>query len=617
MFSSIRLTHLKIATLSGVASMAAFHLLMRNFFPGTFGRMGHDYSYFLPRLLDGYFWWRQNGIFSIPWFTPSFLGGAPYFPNPQSLYHSIPQALALVMDPVSAVYVTVLLFAAAGFAGFYALLAGPFRISAAVCVLGAFIFLFNGFYIARMIVGHFSFHSFMLAPWIIFFLVRGANGRGSMALGRDSAAAGLMLAYMASSGGLALAPVMVMAILAGGSIHVAAYGGLRSFALRFTLAGVISLGLSASKIVAVMSFLSWFPGREPSPMAGEILGVVYILLSALFLPTDAKVETLLLTNRRYFVGLHELDYSISPVALILIVIGGYYLIKKLFSGGMAKSPGLAQGAAMASVLAISLIPPALIYDSPAISSLVKSLPVLKHSTGHLRWIAIYIPMGVILAAMAIEKVDFLARRKLFIVIAGVPLFIFFSMAKSWEYYLHQEFNSRPVIRAYHQARAGEAPFKVSHLGILAEKDGELITRPHSGVAVMFAEGISPIWSYDPIFGYKQRKLGDGGLVPGPVMEQTDGLLNLRNPACFVYPQENGCPPGGRFTTTQRAEAELFRSYRPFEFHTPQRQKIANAISLAFIPLALLALLAPWMALLAPWMARRGHEGADEASDRSP
>ena len=32
------------------------------------GTMGHDYAYFLPVLLSGYFWYQTNGLAHIPWF---------------------------------------------------------------------------------------------------------------------------------------------------------------------------------------------------------------------------------------------------------------------------------------------------------------------------------------------------------------------------------------------------------------------------------------------------------------------------------------------------------------------------------------------------------------------
>jgi len=600
MSHSTRSAHYWTATGAGLLSLVLYHLLMRNFFPNPMLMVGHDYSYFLARLLDGYFWWRQNGFFSIPWFTPSFLGGIPFFPNPQSMYHSIPQALSLVMDPLSAVYATVLIFAAMGFFGFYIMLAGPFRLGPAPCALGAFIFMFNGFYMSRMIVGHFAFHCFMLTGWIIFFILSGLGdsekSRWPLVI-RDSAAAGILLAYMASSGGLALAQVMVTSILAGALIHAMAHGGLRGTILRFILSGVFSLGLSAGKLLSGAAFLAQFTRDDISPVARDFMSAIYIILSALFLPTDGKVELSLLVNRKFFVALHEFDFAISPVPFFLAVVGLYIAGKKLMDAKARQS--LPAGAYMAAmvVFLIFLVPLALNFHSDTITSLANSVPLLKNATRRLRWIAVYIPPMIIISVMTLDSFRIGARWKY----AACALLAMASIAsasvRDWDYYLQQGYDPAPVARGWKQAMEGASPFRIDAIGVLMDKQGAPITRPHSAVPTLFVMGVSPMYAYEPIFGYKQHKLPPGDLAAGPAMAQAGGHLNLRNPACFLYPEENGCAPGDLFKTDSQDRAEAFRSYKPFPFSMPWRQKIANALSIIFIPITALALLAPAAARL--------------------
>jgi hypothetical protein len=583
--------HAKVCLLAGAASLGGLHLLMGYFSPNLSGRMGHDYSYFLPRLLDGYLWWRQNGFFAVPWFTPSFFGGIPSFPNPQNMYYSIPQALTIPFGPLTAVYITILLFGALGFGGMYLLLAGPFRASPAVCVFGAFIFMFNGFFLARMIVGHFAFHSFMLTPWIVFFLVRRTEGAPAPALLRDSAAAGLMLAYMAFSGGLALAPMMVAAILMAGLIHIAAEGGARQFAIRFAAAGAFSLGLSAAKLVSSAAFIGWFPREYPHIGAGQALGAIYIAASALLLPTDGKVESYLLTNKRFGVGLHEFDFSVSPIPALLAIIGGYAAVRGYFANGASPLAPKGWRAAVGAAL-LAMVPIALNCDSPAIAHLAKSLPILKSSTSQLRWMAIYIPSLIILAALALERTAILAPRRELIAAIGIALFMFSALARDWNYYFRQGYNPKPVATAYGMIKDGKATGRIDNIAIAGYKDGEMASKTHPATGTMFVLGASPIYAYEPIFGYRLETLPMGALAPGPVMREREGRLNLKNPACYLFPEENGRRPGDHFTMAQKDQAELFRRYRPFPFVIPMRQKIANALSLIFIPLTALALAAP-------------------------
>lgn len=64
--------------------------------------------------------------------------------------------------PLLAVQITFLVFAASGVLGFYSLLRDALMISTPASVFGATLYLFNGFYGHRAIVGHFTFHVFML-----------------------------------------------------------------------------------------------------------------------------------------------------------------------------------------------------------------------------------------------------------------------------------------------------------------------------------------------------------------------------------------------------------------------------------------------------------------------
>ena len=162
----------------------------------------------LPYLLNGYIWHRVNGIGDVPWFTPAFCGGIPYVANPQNFYYSVPQVLAFLTDPLTSVQITIAVFAAAGFCGFYLLARRCFSLSRATAVLGATLFLFNGFYIHRMIIGHFEYHSFMTLPLLAFLVLRPLPPDRGDRIGQvitDSVWGAFLVAYMVFSGA---APVM-------------------------------------------------------------------------------------------------------------------------------------------------------------------------------------------------------------------------------------------------------------------------------------------------------------------------------------------------------------------------------------------------------------------------
>ena len=102
-----------------------FHLLFADYFFNVRG-IGHDYSYFLPALLDGVYRFKNHG-FRPYLFSPAFCGGLPVMANPQSMVYSTPQLLSYLTNPLNAVYLTFLIFAQLGYLGFYLLLRFSFR----------------------------------------------------------------------------------------------------------------------------------------------------------------------------------------------------------------------------------------------------------------------------------------------------------------------------------------------------------------------------------------------------------------------------------------------------------------------------------------------------------
>jgi hypothetical protein len=78
------------------------------------------------------------------------------------------------------------------------------------------------------------------------------------------------------------------------------------------------------------------------------------------------------------------------------------------------------------------------------------------------------------------------------------------------------------------------------------------------------------------------------LHPGPILAEQNGLLNVKNPACYLYPKENSCLPGDHFAVAQLTLAQAFANYKPYAFRFPPAQKIANLVTLA--TLAMLAVL---------------------------
>ena len=92
--------------------------IFQNFFPNSKGLLGHDYEYFMPTFIYGKIWFFNNFL-SIPWFTPSFCCGIPFYADPQSMYFSIPQIIFLLFDPIVSLKLIFLFLSAVGYIGMF------------------------------------------------------------------------------------------------------------------------------------------------------------------------------------------------------------------------------------------------------------------------------------------------------------------------------------------------------------------------------------------------------------------------------------------------------------------------------------------------------------------
>jgi hypothetical protein len=250
-FPRLRLLWYVAALIAGGGYLA--WLLLGRYLPAANGRIGPDYSYFLPHLLDGQYFGAENRLGAIRWFTPAFCGGMPTWADPQDPFVTLAQWLTFLVTPLHAVQATVILFALAGAVGTYLFARRRLSVSRPAATVSGALVLANGFYLDRMIVGHFGFQSFMLVPCVAF-LVSGERGRWSVA---RMVGAAVLLAYMLHAGLLTIFPVALCAIVLLLTLrHLVAppaqsnpppMSPPRAIWQRLGMAMVLALGISAAK----------------------------------------------------------------------------------------------------------------------------------------------------------------------------------------------------------------------------------------------------------------------------------------------------------------------------------------------------------------------------------
>jgi hypothetical protein len=574
-----------------VAALAAFAWIFLPLVPADAQSLGHDYSLFLPNLLAGYYWYLGNGPFVPPWFSPAQCGGVPFLADLNVAYYSFPQWAAFAVAPAQAVRATLVLFAALGAAGCYALLRARYAVTPAAAVVGAVLFLFSGFYAYRMAAGHLTFHTYPLVPWLAWAVLAPAAAQRGLervvTWSWPAAAGGLILAVMFHAGMVHAMPVAAVAVAALLLVHGELHGHRARPWILLGTAVVVSLALSASRLVAAAAFLRNFPRADYSlPGFASIGDALFTAAAALFWRVSAEEASAGMAGLTFALERHEWEYGLGPAALVVLVAGAAAALARMRRRPSPQS--FLVGAAIALLLALPLL---LNWHEPHWTSFMKSLPYLGSSSNLVRWFALYIPVLAVLAALAFRAVPLSGTPALAAAAAVAVATIAWNAAADKTFYRIDTYDGRRIETAWFAARAAGSAPPITHVAVLRDAAGEPLVGAGRNDALTL--GYSQLLCYQPMFGYSLERLPFGPLKPGPALAQpAPGWLNVKNPACYVYPLENACAPGGHFSTARRDDAERFLAYRPVPFAQPARQDLADAITLAAIPLTALFLFAP-------------------------
>jgi len=570
---------------------AAYLAIFLPLLPADGSRLGHDYALHLPNLLAGTFFFHQNGPWQVPWFSPGQCGGVPFFADLNVGYYSVPQILALVIDPLTAVRVSFAAFAAIGGVGMYVLARARFDASRAASVAAAVVFLFNGFYVYRLAIGHLTFHPVMLTPWLAFVLLPGARSRVQSGAVVSSVLGGALFAYMFEAGTVhgivPLALAVALILLARGQILGHAW---RPW-IAFAGAAIVAVALSSARLVAALAFLRDFPRSDyPLPGFADPWTALRIAFEGVFWLPPADSGWAALVNKLYLLQQHEWEYGVGPAAAMLIAAGLVAIVAAWAGKGDRGRRLLRAVPVVLGFLAILLLPVALNWYAPGWNAFLKRVPLLESSSTLIRWFALYVPLAALFAGLAIDRAFSASTRPVAMLAVAVSVLALNAFSDK-RFYAGQTYDATAIIAAWRSVTTGAAGVPIT---ALAASD----TGAHVGNNAI-AEGQSQIRCYQPMFGYRLEHFDPSNLHVGPITDvDPAGNLNLKNPACYLYPGENTCRPGALFPATAIAEATAFAAYRPFAFQVSLFQRAADWLNLAAL-LACLAVLA-----LAPLRRRR-------------
>jgi hypothetical protein len=587
-----------------ISTAALFHAASR-MLPNSDGYVQHDFMYFSPYLLAGAQWIKQNGWFAIPHFTPDFCGGMPWLANPQSDIYSLPQILTLVLaDPIGAAKWSLLFYATVGGAATYVLLRRCFRLSWHAAGLGFVLFQLNGFLIFRIGIGHLTYHIYGLIPALCLcaLITDAPNHPGSrwVTVAKDIVSAlvgACLLAIIVYGGALNYIIPAVLSVMAIIFIYQTRTGLRWRPWLMFVAACVWSIPLSALKLAPSWVFVSAYPRPYLAQnLFDNPLRLARTLFRALFVPETQPFFTAMSYANNSGVGVHELEYGVSVVPLLLILAGIVFTYRsRQYPRHLFAWIGL---------VLIAVIPILGTFGNPTWGQILVNIPVVNNNTVLTRWWSIYILILIVLAALSFDSVVPRTRARdlafgLFVIIAAAQLtlrnFTFYTTSVGFVLY-----DPAPTTGAIRQVLVNPASLPaITQLGppsIAARSSEGVVSIINDGVLTGINDGlitgISALPCYEAVFGYGQHELFPArGLRTGPLEGQAAGLFNMADPRCYLTPGPNACRPGDQFRSADAADFAAFASHRPVPWQEPTWQIAARMATVVSLGLSLVLLVA--------------------------
>lgn len=578
--ASASINEFAVPALYLVVLLAIIVLIVGKYFP----KVGHDYGFFIPRMLDTHLHHKINGL-GIQWYTPNFAAGTPAYPNPQYVQYSLPQFLMFVVNPWTALMLSLITYAVMGFTGFYLFLRFEMGWINNAAALGASFIIANGFFVDHAIAGHVGFQGFPLLGAIFFLLF--SKRINSLLAG---ILIGFVVAMIVNQAGFIILIIFALSLL----ITLPVIYLLRSdllnlkFFITALLGGFSAVLLSISKVSAVIAFMRFFPrlieddyGKTYTQgligLLKQLTAFSFIIPYHLF--TDGRIEKITLFFQKATgtdFGVWENNISLSPGLIILLLLGAGFAIFSISRAKRHISMGkgiviLLLGLAIWLVIDMSLA-------QGWLFGLVKSLPVISSLHANIRYTAAFIFPLAILGALIFHEIfkdrNF-GNQAMFVVLAlsalGMLSLYFVIPQDTYD----RSYKISSSLATYAKIDKGWNPAlqKVSNITDIETFD-------------LQSSNLVP---QDPIFGY-QGEYFKPQVIPGPIMEIRDGHYNMTNPASYVFPKENNLQPFEPFRANQKADLELFIDHKQPNLKISTWQRFADGLNMAALIAVILYLI---------------------------
>ncbi|MFH1524825.1 MAG: hypothetical protein ABIF04_07645 [Chloroflexota bacterium] len=562
--------------------------------------IGHDYRLFMPYMIDSYLHQKVNGL-TIQWYTPSFAGGRPVFPNPQDLQFSLPQFLMWIVNPWIAILGSMMIYISIGFIATYTFLKRFLGLHSFASILGAVFFIANGFYFQHMAAGHVTFQAFTLFPLIMIVIVHTKlpSWLGGLLLS-------LVIAILLYSG-IHNVPFFLLTSILFFPILYLIKPSLLNWKRIFSIAiwgGISTALICGSKLSAILYFMRFFPRLAQDNYTTNLLtgtvGMVRQLLGTMtFTPIyrvlhmvspsistyQSVVDMAISTGTVY--GYWELDASLSP-ALLLLLAGG--AIAFLFRKPNLKPPFDKKRLIAIACLIIAIW---LVIEFTLAKGIfypyIRDLPIFASLRVNVRNVSAFIFPLAVVGAVIFDKWTRNWKSKtrllvIFLLLDGIALGAL--LTYHWvptEYavvagYRLNQCDFQPILATYNKIRYEGETFPIENVS------------PNTDPWLVFLDNATTLIDpYNTYFKDITRHLTD--IQEGSVYDINNGYFNIVDPTSYIFPEVNQSKMYERIPVADKDKFLDFINRRQPNWKLPIVQQILNWTSVGTLVVVLCTLVA--------------------------
>ena len=538
--------------------------------------IGNDMEYYITRLIDVYLHMKINGIFSVQWWTPTFGGGIPAYPNPLHLQFSITPYLMFFSSPWIAIQITYSIMATLAYFLTYNYVAKHTNWGFYTAICTACVFTTNGYFLNHILVGHLNYCSFPFIAIVPFLISSSWSSRKCIIIFSISIS---VLIYSAGF------PTIFLLYIALGQLFFF-LPLIKKESLPFKrvlkiliISHLIILGLVCSKFTAVRLHMDVFPRVKEfftwQPYYQVILVSTFAQLfswrifipfeSILPVPADSILFWLIGSKYEFW----ENDVSLSPVVPFVIFVFIYLRfseIKKFFIDPANRNTFIA----FLFILWFSI---EMTMGKGLFWSLIRDLPIIKSTHVNVRYAAALTFTISILFAFSFSKLidskNTKYRKWVTIFTIGTSfasMVTYQSITKQKRAY--RSFDVNKIEKSWSDFSRTKYSKKVS-------KIVEINSKEQIRLFSIDASSFSP---NDSLYGYHGEFFKSSLSIGSIDKIDEDGFYNFHNPITFYSPS-NHSPKRERIHSSDQENFQLFINRKQPSWKLPTIQNVANHVSL--------------------------------------